>query len=121
MKSLLLALVSAAAAVAQVEVQTGRISTAEMSRWIVSGSPSPADTRPRFNVWLRSRDESVRAFRVTVRYQSGGSTFAVTRIVANDTENGAIAQIPLPDDSAQVLSVTRGVLREQESADVPVN
>jgi hypothetical protein len=117
---LLLGLVLAAAAFGQVETKTFRFDTAEVSRWVSSASPSPADTRPRFHVWLRSTDPTIQGYRVTVRFRSGDSTTAATRIVANDAENGTIATFPLPDDSAVILSVTRGILREQDSADVPV-
>ena len=105
----------------QHEYRTFRFSSAEMSRWLVSSTQTPADTRPRFHIWLRASDESVKGFRVTIRYKSGESIYAVTKVVENDHTNGALVQIPLPDDSAVVIGVTRGILREQESAELPIS
>jgi hypothetical protein len=105
-----------------VESEVRRVTSDQVYAWAKhSTAAGPIDTRERLDVWLRSKDATVRAFRVTVRYQVRGAVTAETRIVANDIENGGLCQIRLSDPSAVVVSITVGRLVEQESSDVPVS
>lgn len=104
-----------------IEVETHRVAGADAAKWSAPVAVGPVDTRDRFDVWVRAKDDRVLAFRVTVRYQVGQSVTAESRIAPNNIEHGAIVQIRLSDQSAQILSVTIGRLVEQESSDVPIS
>jgi hypothetical protein len=105
-----------------VEVEYRRVSSEEVYKWAkFSPVPGPIDTRERLDVWLRSKDANVLAFRVTVRYQVRDSVTAESCIVPNHVEHGGVCRVKLSDPSAKILSVTYGRLVEQESSDVPIS
>ena len=105
-----------------VETEVHRVSAEEILKWTRHSTVmGPIDTRERLDIWLRSKDAAVRAFRVTVRYQVRDAVTAETCVTPNHVEHGGICQVRLSDPSARVISITVGRLVEQESSDIPIS
>lgn len=116
-----LLLSSLASFAASPEVATYRLSSSEVAKWTLPSSVGPADWRPIYGVWVRSEDQSIKAFRITLRYRTGATNHTEVHVVENNAANGQAYWFRLPEDSTAVTGLVVGALREQETTELPVN
>lgn len=123
MKPILIAILAMSSAFGAVEVKTAKLRGGLLPGIVPPKCfVGPVENRDLFNVFVRSDDAMVRAFRIAVTYEYDGQRVAVQRIVADTGESDlpqGLAMFPIPDVAAKILSVTVAELKDSSSVEVP--
>ena len=102
------------------------VTTSKLPGGIFPGIPrcgvGPADTRDLFQVFIRSDDSMVRAFRVSLTYEYDGQRYTVQHFGVDTGEGNlpqALVMFPLPDvAAAKILSLTVAELKDSSSVEI---
>jgi hypothetical protein len=74
-----------------------------------------------FRVWVRSQDEAVRGFRITLQYEHAGQRVSEGRTVPVEPGIGALASFFVPATTVRITRLTISELREGPAIDIPAN
>lgn len=103
----------------KVEVQITKVDVAQQfSGWNALANVSPVDTRDQIHVWIKTKDESVAAFRVSLRFDFSGSISSQSLVITNDRQ-GALGVFRVPNASGKILSLSVSEMKESSTFEVP--
>jgi hypothetical protein len=99
-----------------VEVQTGFVHAREAFASPMHVGPVPH----RYNVLVRSADDSISGFKVAISYEHNGERRNDVRVIPNVPDHGSVASFAVPEVGIRI-NTQIAELRESRSFDVPTD